>query len=205
MVVFVGCMRRAKNPEPIQPPPVSAERLSYQHAIKAYNEGQYNAAAQLFDSIRATTVDHLMARLALYGLACARMMAAESPRAYQEALQIWQAWVAGAPSDDKTESPLLMVPLIKEKAFFANIPLTGSVPNEIQENKIVPLWKLLKAKQDLELVRQQLEESDRAKKSALKRIGALEKEIEELTNQLKALETIDQKIQKKKSAIPSTD
>jgi septal ring factor EnvC (AmiA/AmiB activator) len=79
------------------------------------------------------------------------------------------------------------------------------VPNEIQENKIVPLWKLLKAKQDLELVRQQLEESDRAKKSALKRIGALEKEIEELTNQLKALETIDQKIQKKKSAIPSTD
>jgi TolA-binding protein len=183
----------------------SAEVLHYRNAINLYCDGHYHTAAQHFDAIRAATVDPEMQRMALYGLACSRLMAAETPEAYQEGLRLWYEWVDCAPADAHNETPLLMVPFIREKAVFGNIPLTGPVSNELQQMKIVPAWKLTKATQEVENLKQQLDESDRVKKNAQKKIAALEKEIEELKSQIKALETIDQKIQKKKSAIPSAN
>ncbi len=201
----VGCRRLVIHQEAYSAPKPSTEVLDYQQAITFYHEGNYKAAGQCFNAIHGTTPDSNMQRMALYGLACSRLMAAETAEEYQKGLQLWNQWVEDAFVDAHSETPLLMVPLLREKTFFGTIPLTGPVPNEIQESKIVPAWQLVKTRQEMENLKQQLDESDRAKKNAQKKIAALEKEIEELKSQIKALETIDQKMQKKKSAIPSAN
>jgi peptidoglycan hydrolase CwlO-like protein len=64
---------------------------------------------------------------------------------------------------------------------------------------------LINAANELGRVKGKLAATERTALKRKKRIGELEKKIAELQRQIKALETIDQKIQKKKSAIPSAD
>ncbi len=205
LIGTVGCRRLLTHlgADPVPEPP--AESLDYQVAVQLYREGDYKAAGQCFNTVHQTTTDSDLRRMALYGLACSRLMTAETSEDYRQGLQLWYQWVEDASANARDETPLLMVPLLREKSFFGTIPLNGPVPGEIPESKIVPAWRLVKTQQDADNLKQQLDESDKAKKIAQKRIAALEKEIEELKSQIKALETIDQKMQKKKSAIPSAN
>ena len=66
-------------------------------------------------------------------------------------------------------------------------------------------WVLIKTRQEIEYLKKQLVESEKAIKQRDQKIAKLEKQIAKLTKQMKALESIDQKIQKKKSSIPSAD
>jgi hypothetical protein len=205
LIGTTGCRQLFNPPTSTPAPQPSAEMLDYRNAINLYTEGDYAAAAQFFEILHNATVDADMQRMSLYGLACSRLMAAETSEEYQEGLRLWYKWINCASVDINNETPLLMVPLIREKTVFGNIPLTGPVSNKMQKMKIVPAWKLAEASQEVKNLKQQLDESERVKKTTHNKIDALEKEIEELRNQIKALETIDQKIQKRKSAIPSAN
>jgi TolA-binding protein len=176
----------------------------YDQAMLAYRDGSYIEAAELFNKIRQQTDDGKTARMALYGLACSSIMAAETPEAYYLALLLWRSWAQNAPAHTEHENPLLFKPVIDKKMLFSRIPL-GQDESDKVEDDTVPVWVHIKVKREMEALEKKVTNTEHTLQQQNKMIESQEKEISKLKQQIKALETIDQKIQKKKNAIPSTD
>ncbi len=186
-----------------QPSPTALKM--YRQAVDAFQAKEYAMADKRFTDLRKRNMDKGLDRMALYGLACTRLMRAETPGEYQQALALWENWVQLTRQDYGRESPILLDPLIREKMLFSNIPLTPVRNGEIDSVPKVSRWMLINAANELGRVKVKLAATEQTALKHKKRIGTLEKQIAELQRQIKALETIDQKIQKKKSAIPSAE
>jgi hypothetical protein len=190
------------------------EARQYRQAIASYQKTAYYEAAHSFEHLWMQTRDKRLARMALYGLACSRLMTAETPEAYADAVRLWQEWVDRAPENVDYENPVLADALIKEKMLFSNLPLTGSADTadkvdtavkEAAPEPMVSKWLLIQTKLELDRLRGELEAAQQRLDKKQKLIQSRENTIVELKNKIKALETIEQKIQKKKDAIPSAD
>lgn len=205
LMVFAGCNWRAlSGPTAMESGLAPAEARNYGEAVAAYKARAYDQSAQKFIAIREQTANPAMARMALYGLACTRLMQADSPQAYQEAISLWNTWVESAPKKKpEYEDPALLAPLLSEKMLFSNIPLDKANLESSTMEPTVPQWLLVRANQELQRLRSQQAAAEEALDARDKKIKSLEKEIERLNAQIKAFESIDQKIQKKKNAIPS--
>jgi hypothetical protein len=166
---------------------------------------QYDLAAERFEAIRQQTTNKRFALMALYGLACSRLMAADSPGEYQEALILWDNWIQHVPDSCAYEDTALFDPLIRNKMLFSNIPMTADKEGIIDLDATVPRWLFIRSQQELNRLNAETEIARQNLEKRQKQIQSLEREIDELKRQIKALETIDQKIQKKKNSIPSTD
>ena len=185
--------------------PSADEVRQYRQAVAAYQKAAYLEAAESFEVVRSQTLDKRYAHMALYGLACSKLMAADTPEAYAEALQLWQEWVENAPKKVDYENPVLADALIKEKMLFSNIPLKKAAEEKPEQEPMVSRWLLIQSKVELDRLRGELKAAKEALDKRQKLIQDREKKIGELRRQIKALETIDQKIQKKKDAIPSAE
>jgi len=185
--------------------PSVEEIRQYRQAIAAYQKTAYLEAAQSFELVRTQTQDKRFARMALYGLACSKLMAAKTPEAYADALRLWQKWVDNAPKKVDYENPALADALIKEKMLFSNIPLKKMTEEKVESEPMVSRWLLIQSRAELDRLRGELKAARETLEKRQKLIHTREKKIGELRRQIKALETIDQKIQKKKDAIPSAE
>ena len=185
--------------------PSVEEIREYRQAIDAYQKTAYLEAAQSFEVVRTQTRDKRFALMALYGLACSKLMAANTPEAYTEALQLWQEWVDNAPKKVDYENPAFADALIKEKMLFSNIPMKKESEEKPEPETMVSRWLLIQSKVELDRLRGELKAAKETLDKRQKLIQDREKKIGELRRQIKALETIDQKIQKKKDAIPSAE
>jgi hypothetical protein len=185
--------------------PSAEAKKQFRQAVALFEEKQFLAAAERFDAMRQQTRDKRFALMALYGEACARLRAANTPREYSDALVLWDRWVKHAPDTLDYENARLLDPLIKDKMIFSNIPLTPEKPAQAEGNASVPQWLLIKSKEEQNRLKAELDAALLTLEKRQKKIQSLENEIDELKGQIKALETIDQKIQKKKNAIPSAD
>jgi hypothetical protein len=206
VVMIAGC----NNFWLFQPPQVtshpSAEaKKQYNQAVAAYLNKQYELAAESFEAIRQQTTNKRFALMALYGLACSRLMAADSPQAYHEALILWDNWIQHVPDTCAYEDTALFDPLIRNKMLFSNIPMATDKDGVIDLDATVPRWLFIRSQQELNRLNTEVDMARQTLEKRQKQIQSLEKEIDELKRQIKALETIDQKIQKKKNSIPSTD
>lgn len=177
----------------------------YRQAVAAYQSEAYGVAAKRFESVQEQAGGSEMARYALYGLACTRLMAANTHRQYHEAIALLDSWAKKAPTDFEKENPMLMVPLVKEKMLFSNIPLTPDGRGDIEASPMVPQWLVINASKEIKRLKVKLENADHSSRMAKDRIRSLEKQMAKLQQKIKALEAIDQKMQEKKSAIPSTE
>lgn len=182
-----------------------AEMRKYAEAVKTYQTGNYEAAGKSFAAMREQTANPVAARMALYGLACSRLMMATTPKDYQEALALWDTWVHCAPTRQDRENPVLFAPIIKNKMIFSLIPLQSTGGGTGEDNQDDFRGFMLRANNELQRLKRQLESARQGIEDRDKKIKTLEKEIYRLDQQIKAFETIDQKIQKKKNAIPSAD
>jgi TolA-binding protein len=206
VVLSTGC----RNTWPFKQARVASQpspeaKKQYNLAVAAYMDQQYRLAADRFETIRQQTPDKRFALMALYGAACSQLMAANTPQEYNDALVLWDKWVKHVPGPCEYEDSSLFDPLIKNKMIFSNIPMTPEKSGDMDIDTTVPRWLLIKSKEELDRLKAQLDMAQQNLEKRQKKIQALEKEIGELKGQIKALETIDQKIQKKKNAIPSTD
>jgi hypothetical protein len=196
-------------------PQISMEEVrQYRQATAAYQKTEYVEAAQSFERLWMQTRDKRFARMALYGLACSKLMAAKTPEAYADAMQLWQEWVGRAPKQVDYENPAFADALIKEKMLFSNLPLektedqavkTDTTDEEAAPEPMVSRWLLIQTKLELDRLRGELKAAHETLDKKQKVIQSRERKIGELKRKIKALETIDQKIQKKKDAIPSAD
>ena len=192
-------------PARVESLPSPVEMKQYRQAVSAYRQKAYLEAAKSFEVIRTQTRDKRFALTALYGLALSKLMAAKTPKEYNDALLLWQRWVENVPAKFDYEDPVLAGDLIEEKMLFSNIPLSSEPVKEKAPEPMVSRWLLIKSKLELDRLREELETVKKALDKRQKTIQARDKEISELKRRFKALETIDQKIQKKKNAIPSAD
>lgn len=196
-------------------PQISMEEVrQYRQAVSDYQKTEYVEAAQSFERLWMQTHDKRFARMALYGLACSKLMAANTPEAYADAMQLWQEWVDRAPKNVDYENPALADALIKEKMLFSNLPLAktadqadtkDTADEETAPEPMVSRWLLIQTKLELDRLRGELKAAHEILDKKQKVIQSRERKIGELKRKIKALETIDQKIQKKKDAIPSAD
>ena len=205
-ILVTGC----QNTWPFRPTKLSSHpspesRKQYQQAVSLFENKQYLSAAEHFDAMRQKTTDKRFALMALYGEACSRLMAADTPGEYEDALALWDRWVKLSPNNCDYESSTLLDPLVKNKMIFSNIPLKNEKTVEPEADASVPKWLLINSKAEQDRLKGELDAAQQTLEKRQKKIQSLEKEIEALKGQIKALETIDQKIQKKKNAIPSTD
>lgn len=193
------------TPAKVDSAPSPAVMQQYRQAIAAFQKKEYLEAITSFEAIRTQTRDKRFALMALYGLANARLMAAETPEEYNNALLLWQNWIENAPTTYDYENPTMIDALIQEKMLFSNIPLSTEQTKETEQDSMVSRWLLIESKLELDRVRSELSIAKRSLEKRQKKIRENEMEIAELKRQIKALEAIDQKIQKKKNAIPSAD
>lgn len=206
-IVFVGggC-RFPWSPAPVEKDPLPSPQPQllkmYNQAVSAYQAEQYGVAAKRFEAVQAKAVDSDMASGASFGLACAKLMEAKTPREYHQAVALWDAWAEKAPADFEKANPVLMVPLVKEKMLFSNIPLTPDGRGDVAASPKVSQWLVINASKEIARLKSKLDKDDRSTAKLKGRIAVLEKEMAKLRKQIKALETIDQKIQKKKHATP---
>lgn len=193
------------SPTRVDSAPSPAVMHQYRQAIAAFQKKDYFSAITSFEAIRTQTRDKRFALMALYGLANAKLMAARTPDEYNNALLLWQNWIENAPAKFDYEDPTMVNSLIQEKMLFSNIPLTTEQSKETKQEPMVSRWLLIESKLELDRVRSELLTARKSLEKRQKKIREREMEIDELKRQIKALETIDQKIQKKKNAIPSAD
>lgn len=187
----------------VGPSPVELEK--YNEAVAVYLDADYTSAAEMFNTMREQTTGPIVARMALFGLACSRLMTADDPQSYHDALALWNTWVQCASRDEDRESPLLLAPVIQDKMLFSHIPLEGEAGAEAKEEPNIPRWFMVQASKELKRVKRKLADNQQRIIYRDKRIKALEEEIARLKKKIKAFETIDQKMQKKKNAIPSAN
>jgi hypothetical protein len=179
-----------------------AEMKQYLQAVNSYQAAHYETAAKQFAAIREQSANPVASRMALYGLACSRLMVAKSPDDYRQALALWDTWVQCATTKYDRENPTLFDPILEQKMVFSMIPLKEGEAVDLEDPS---RWFMLRANNELQKLRYQLVSAQQDIDDRDKRIKALEKELARLNEQIKALETIDQKIQKKKNSIPSAD
>ena len=204
---LVGCRFPGLSRPVLEVGPSPVEQKKYEDAVAVYQTAKYESAAEKFGAIREQTTDPIMARMALFGLACSRLMMAEDPQSYHDALALWNAWVQCASASNKQdrENPLLLAPLIQDKMLFSHISLSAGEKADIEDGQNIPRWFMVEANKELQRMKRQLADDQQRIAYRDKRIEILEKENMRLKKQIKAFETIDQKIQKKKNAIPSAD
>ena len=207
MTAVVGCQWPGQPHLVVAPGALSpADLKAHDEAVNSYLARDYAGAAQRFDAIRAQTGNPTIARMALYGLACSRLMAAETPGAHANALALWQAWLNSAPDASGYEDARLFAPIIRDKMIFSHIPLDIDVePGTGELVPTVPKWFVVEANQALRQMTNRLDAAGQQMQDKDQKIQALEKEIERLNQQIEAFEKIDQRIQERKSAIPSTE
>jgi hypothetical protein len=229
---MTGCSQTVRHPVaglPQQAHTPAATAL-YQQALDAYMAENYEGSVKAFDSVFVQSSNSSLGVKALYGSACAQLMIAETAEEYRDALARWNNWLQIASSADQEKELLLMAPIIREKMIFSEIVASMEDPDQNEHGPSIPLWLYNYTGEKLHRMKAQWASSEKALKDQRKRSKALANEtaavkeqikvleaqnkelesrindmtfqIRDLESQIKAVEIIDQNIQKKKSAIP---
>ncbi|MEF3695882.1 hypothetical protein [Desulfolutivibrio sp.] len=123
--LFSGCAPIASPPPPVTAsPPVApqsreetprpAEDPGYLDAVSAFQSGDMERAASLFEQVSQAALDEPSRRRALYGLACARLTMAQDEKELAKARSLWETWRAESPPGGDGEDPKFMAGILSQ-------------------------------------------------------------------------------------------
>ena len=176
-------------------------------AIAVYDEGDYRTALSRFKELASTSNSQLVRKKAGLGAICCDLVLARSANDHNRAIAKWHEFAASVTPADNAWEPVLLDPLFLQRCPVAppdqatpqKKATTDTTVPEISEVHPPASTALPSAKAQKEL--------DGLKKRA-ERADALERQLNDaitenqsLKEKIKALEAIDQNIQKKKTAI----
>lgn len=186
---------------------VESDRTALEAALSVYETGDFETALNRFKTLTTTSAYKKITRRAWLGEICCRLMLAETQTDYTAAINMWHEFGDTSPDNDSTGDLALFDPLI--------LRLTPPEPPPMAENHLPaaapPNRTATPANQQVE-DRQQADRQLQAELIDLKqkaeravqlqqRLDQVEAENLALKEKIKALEAIDQKIQKKKTKI----
>jgi len=181
-------------------------------ALDAYDQGNFKKALGLFKEIRAASINEKIDRRAWLGEICCCLMLAETPSEFTAAVGMWHDFQETATDEDAVWSQALLDPLIVRQtprpvqtvieAPSPAVPpaITAPAPETIQKQAVEFRDARVPSQAEIEALEKK---ASRADKLQLKMAKILA-ENRSLKEKIKALEAIDQNIQKKKTEMSTS-
>lgn len=202
--LICGC--HGTEPPP-SPPPIDPARVALTRAAEAFRDGDYPGAVALFSRMMAEL--HFPAKAdALYGLACARLLMAETPAQREEALSLWGEWSVrhGDPPPNPMEPPdpareisflfqKRLLERLEESDLRAELPEPNVPDNAPREDRPAPPPGQA---QNVGALREQLRRKEKEIQHLRRQNVRMSKAIQGLKDQIQAIEDIHQDINEKK-------
>ncbi|MEJ5378057.1 MAG: hypothetical protein WHX93_15885 [bacterium] len=160
---------------------------SLETGIRAFQEGDFSRAVEIFSYLSQTLPSEEGKRKALYGLACSRLAMAKDKNSLQEAMVLWEQWQGRLGEELGNEDPRMLTEVIKKMVNWAP---SGEFKAKRPSSSSISTSKPASPKE--EEMRQKDEE-----------IRIRDEEIERLREQLEALENIHRAIERKKKGASS--
>ena len=173
----------------------------------AYENGDINGAAALFQKLYNNSGNRKVRQHALYGLSIARLCDAKTPEEFKRAHALWQEWRESREISANCEDPIYMEPFL-----FHRFPISADGSEEAFPSKTAGFSKTVslyqydemqKRAESLETELKRLEEKYKQLKAEKESLAQNHRNkdatIQTLKEKIKALEVIDQKIQEKKN------
>ncbi|MBW1892455.1 MAG: hypothetical protein JRI91_01990 [Deltaproteobacteria bacterium] len=165
----------------------NAEAITLERGNQAFQNNDYKKALEIYRMLSQLARNDDIRRKSLYGLACTRLVLAESPEELSASIILWDVWSQLESAETKDEYPILLRPLLLQKGLPEKIKAEPK-KNEKEPGANKKLKKIIVAK-DKEILLQK------------NRINKMDKEIKKLKHQLSSLEAIDKNIKQKMTEI----
>ncbi len=176
---------------------------AFENALAVYDEGNFEKALVQFKALSATSASEKITRKAWLGEICCHLMLANTQAQYTVAIGMWHDFGQSVPEDDWIWDLALLDPLIVRmtpncttQVIEIHHPPAAPIPTETEVIPVLPkddrqlhaeLFSLKKKLDQATKLRRQMDE--------------IVAENQSLKEKIKALEAIDQSIQKKKTEI----
>lgn len=161
------------------------EQEALGEAMSAFTAGNYTKAKITFEILSESAQSAEIGRQALFGLATVKLITANSPDEYGDAVSSWKKWSDQVNSGICLEDPRMLTPFL----------LRLQPPSDAAECLLQK--KARRASRDVE-PRGLLQTKEREVQSLRSRLELREREIRRLRHQLESLEEIHRKYQEKK-------
>ncbi len=176
---------------------------AFEAALAVYDEGDFAEALTQFKAISAASASKKIARKAWLGQICCSLMLANTQSEYTAAVGMWHAFAESASDDDAVWDLALLDPLIVRMTpkSTTEVIYLNPLPAAQASEQATP-------SPDRQRDIQGLEAEIAALKKKVEKAAQLQHQIDQvvaenlvLKDKIKALEAIDQNIQKKKTEI----
>ncbi|MFO7714094.1 hypothetical protein [Desulfosarcina sp.] len=185
---------------------------AFERALAVYDEGDFEKALTRFKAISEASASEKISRKALLGQICCRLLLADTQAEYTAAIGMWHDFAESTPDDSAVWDLTLLDPLIVRMTpktttavIYINPPAAKIAEEPAATEDLQPDTRRQDTQKpdDREL---RAEVADLKEK--VERAAQLQHQIDEVTaenlllkEKIKALEAIDQNIQKKKTEI----
>jgi TolA-binding protein len=171
------------------PPPSPPDNGPLEYALSIYQKGDYTQAATLFNDLSKSNTGDNQYLKAQLGSICCRLILAASPEDLSAAREMWKNLTYSTTGDNWRVEQALFDPLIDR--------LSASAEKPVQRASSTPVAPKKQSKNELAVLKKKT-----ARVTQLQRqLDAVMAENQILKQKIKALEAIDQNIQKKKTEI----
>ncbi|MEE4112628.1 MAG: hypothetical protein V2I40_07420 [Desulfobacteraceae bacterium] len=182
-----------------------SDYASFENALSVYKDGDYRQAMDLFRTLSTARTDKNLARKAWLGEICCRLMLADTQADYTVAIGLWHDFGKSAPKYDDAWELALLDPVIVRMTPKSTTRVIKIYPPP-EKNSTETKAPVDKPQDQPQQVAQpsQTDQSALKKKAAhaaelQRQLDAVTAENRSLKEKIKALEAIDQNIQKKKT------
>ncbi len=194
MGIFGCTVRQQAEPPRLELPEQEIESMTWQEGLQAFREGDFDKALVLFEVLSESAQSEVLSRKALFALAATRLVVAQTPEEFGEALATWECWDQHFPYPIEDEDARMLTP------FLLRLTPPGAPENQVREHQ-PPVKKISIG--STAACRDLLQAKDREIERIKARLDAKEKEARRLKHQIESLEAIHLKYQERKQGVSS--
>jgi hypothetical protein len=214
MALFTGCASIFQNlDDKMNRKRFKKDYEALDAALEIYDQGDFEKALARFRTIKSEHKNEKIERRAWLGEICCCLLLADTPADFSVAIGMWHAFADSTTDADATWSQALLDPLVvrlapRASSGEAEVDSSGQQPEATAGTKTPTMQKNTdkprneEARLETEMAELK-KKAKRADKLQLK-IAKILAENRSLKEKIKALEAIDQSIQKKKSEISTS-
>lgn len=195
VIEAAGCSSLRGVAAPREEPVVNeAELMTWDEGLQAFENGDYQKAAAVFDLLSETAETNGLSRKAFFALACTKFILAQSPEEFKAALGIWDCWSRQLPEGlEGGEDPRMMTPFL-ERLAPPGVPETPVAQEKPVVKKVI-VYSHPTGCKDL------LQAKDKEIERMRSKVEAREREVKRLKHQIESLEAIHLKYQERKQGV----
>ncbi len=200
VVFFIGsglsaCAGRQQPQPPLAAVPVHESELrTWQEGLQAFEAGDYEKARALFEVLAENAEPEDLSRKAFFALAATRLVLAQTPEEFDQALATWDCWNQQFPHVAADEDPRMLTP------FLQRLTPPGLSETQARESQ-QPVKKIIMGSPAA--CRDMLQAKDKEIERIKARLDTKEKEARRLKHQIESLEAIHLKFQERKQGVSS--